>query len=390
MILGRLRLFSPAAVGLAIFVGGCANESQHRILAQTIAPARASQIAKTHELFIATSRARDEAPGVVFAGNRSPDPMFGRVEISVPAVHEPGRIEYSPTNKVADPARYFAARRIGLYRSEAGFAEDLREDLAEGSGRALVFVHGYNTGFDEAIYRMTQIVHDSGFTGTPVLFTWASAARTIDYIYDSNSAAAARDALEETLLTVARSGATRIDIIAHSMGSWVTMETLRQLAIAGNKDLNGKLGDVVLASPDIDADLFKLQMRRYGAPVGGFYALTSRDDRALSLSQLIAGNQPRVGATIDAEELSLIGVTVIDVTGVASTDRLNHTKFAENPLLIRLLGDTLVADAQPTSEQEITERLDRLASGIGQTIGSAAELIITTPFQVFDVEVGQR
>ncbi|UUP19280.1 alpha/beta hydrolase [Nitratireductor thuwali] len=385
---GRMRLFAPVVMALAILLGGCAGESRHRILAQTIAPASAGQIASTHELFIATSRARDEAPGVVFAGDRSPDPMFGRVEISVPAVHEPGRIERSPTRKVADPARYFAARRIGLYTSEEGFSESLREDLAESDGRALVFVHGYNTGFDEAVYRMTQIVHDSGFTGTPVLFTWASAGRTIDYIYDSNSAAAARDALEDTLLTVARSGAKRIDIIAHSMGSWVVMETLRQLAISGNKDLNGKLGDVVLASPDIDADVFKLQMRRYGEPVGGFYVLTSRDDRALSLSQLIAGNQPRVGAVINAQNLSSAGVTVIDITGVAAGDGLHHTKFAENPLLIRLLGETLVADEGPTDEQEISRRFDRLASGIGQTIGSAAELIVTTPFEVFDLDVG--
>ena len=55
-------------------------------------------------------------------------------------------------------------------------------------------------------------------------------------------------------------GVKSIDIIAHSMGNWLAMETLRQLAIAGNRDLNGKLGYVVLASPDIDVDIFKKQM----------------------------------------------------------------------------------------------------------------------------------
>ena len=65
---------------------------------------------------------------------------------------------------------------------------------------------------------------------------------------------------------LAKTGAKRIDIIAHSMGNWVTMEALRQLAITGDRDLGGKLGDVVLASPDIDVDVFKKQMRRYGKP----------------------------------------------------------------------------------------------------------------------------
>ena len=130
----------------------------------------------------------------------------------------------------------------------------------------MVFVHGYNTGFDNAVYRVTQIAHDSGYSGTPVLFSWASGGKTTDYVYDKESASVARDQLEATLRLLAQSGARRIDIVAHSMGTWVTMEALRQLAITGDRDLGGKLGDVVLASPDIDVDVFKSQMRRYGKP----------------------------------------------------------------------------------------------------------------------------
>ena len=128
---------------------------------------------------------------------------------------------------------------------------------------------------------LTQIVHDSGYPGTPVLFSWASGAKTTDYVYDKESASAARDQLEVTLRMLAQSGARRIDIVAHSMGTWVTMETLRQLAITGDRDLGGKLGDVVLASPDIDVDVFKSQMRRYGKPDKPFILLLSDDDRAL-------------------------------------------------------------------------------------------------------------
>ena len=34
------------------------------------------------------------------------------------------------------------------------------------------------------------------------------------------------------------------------------MEALRQLAITDDRDLDGRLGDVLLASPDIDVDVF--------------------------------------------------------------------------------------------------------------------------------------
>ena len=383
-----LRPAFPAL--LLLLLGGCAShEDTHRLLAQTIAPASEAEVAATHRIFIATSRQYTEQPGVVFSGQRAATPSFGLVDISVPAVHEAGKLELSPTTKVADPARYFAARRVGLYDGAESFSEALRRSIVESGGRALVFVHGFNTGFDEAAYRMAQIVHDSGYDGTAILFTWPSSARAINYIYDNNSATAARDALEETLRLTAGSGATRIDIVAHSMGSWLTMETLRQLAIAGDRDLGDRLADVVLASPDIDVDVFKSQMRRYGVPDRPFVVLSSRDDRALDLSRLIAGNQPRVGGAIDPEELAAYGITVVDVTSATSSDALNHTKFAENPLLIRLLGESLAgADENRPPEREIARKLDSLAKGIGQTVGSAADLIITTPFEVLDVQVG--
>ena len=126
-----------------------------------------------------------------------------------------------------------------------------------------------------------------------MLFSWASGAKTTDYVYDKESASAARDQLEVTLRMLEQSGARRIDIVAHSMGTWVTMEALRQMAISGDRDLGGKLGDVVLASPDIDVDVFKSQMRRYGKPDKPFILLLSDDDRALRLSGLIAGSAAR-------------------------------------------------------------------------------------------------
>src|SRR5690606_37574274 len=149
---------------------------------------------------------------------------------------------------------------------QQGFATTLRERITRTGGRALVFVHGYRTPFDSSVYRAAQIVHDSGYKGTAVLFSWASTGRTVDYIYDNNSATVARDGLERTLRLLHAAGATRIDIVAHSMGNWLTMEALRQLAISEDHKLARSLGDVVLASPDIDVDVFKSQLRRIGRP----------------------------------------------------------------------------------------------------------------------------
>src|SRR5690606_11491384 len=102
--------------------------------------------------------------------------------------------------------------------------------------------------------------------------------------------------------------------------------------------------DVVLASPDIDVDVFKSQLRRIGRPTRPFFVIVSRDDRALLASSIIAGNRPRVGDYGDDEDLAALGVTVIDISKVASGDSLNHAKFADNPLMVQLLGQRLNED----------------------------------------------
>jgi esterase/lipase superfamily enzyme len=146
---------------------------------------------------------------------------------------------------------------------------------------------------------------------------------------------------------------------------------------------------VVLASPDIDVDVFKAQMRRYGVPDKPFFVLTSKNDRALNLSGLIAGSRPRVGDYKDAKDLASYGVIVADLSAVSAGDRFNHTKFADNPILVKLLGERLDdADGLGVTEGQITERVGALAAGLGQTLTSAAEIIITTPGAVLNVAIG--
>lgn len=378
-----------ALILMALTLAGCAAQASRDLLVEPAIEARAGAVSGEHTIFVATTRTKAAKASEVFDGGRSPSTSYASVDVTVPATHQIGAIERRKQRQKPDPAKYFVARSVSAYGSEDAFGKALRADIASHGGRAMVFVHGYNTAFDSAIYRMTQIVHDSGYAGTPVLFSWASGGKTVDYVYDSNSASAARDSLEETLRLLSRSGARRIDIIAHSMGNWVTMEALRQLAIAGDRDLGNKLGDVVLASPDIDVDVFKSQMARYGRPDKPFILFISNDDRALRVSSFIAGNKPRVGDYGQADDLAKLGVIAVDLSNVKSANRLNHAKFADNPLLITILGDRLRQDDDlDANERQVTDRINGLAKGLGSTLGSAAEIIVTTPLEVLNIVVG--
>lgn len=381
----RFSLLMSTFLALLV-LAGCGGPEYHRLTARTIAPATSAQIADEHRIFITTTRARSDDDGVIFSGDRSPEPYFAFVDITVPAVHQAGMIERAVNPVVADPARYFTARRLGIFPTDDDYRSALSQEIKKRGGRAMVFVHGFNTAFDDAVYRMTQVAHDSGYPGAVLLFTWPSAGRVVDYLYDQNSALASRDALERILHLVSDAGAKRIDIVAHSMGSLVTMEALRQLGMANNPDLDGKIADIVLASPDVDADLFKTQMERFGKPKNNFFVLTSRNDRALRVSGFLAGRQPRLGSVIDAAELTQFGITVVDLSGVAVGDSLNHTQFAENPVLVKLLGETLTGDGiEQPGDSRLTSSLESLTSGIGTTVGAAAGIIITTPFRVFQM-----
>ena len=149
------------------------------------------------------------------------------------------------------------------------------------------------------------------------------------YIYDTNSATAARDGLEHTLRLVMASNAEHVNILAHSMGNWVTVEALRQIKISGDLKHTDKIGYVFLAAPDIDIDVFKSEMQRFGKPKRPFYIVPSQDDKALAMSKFIAGGEGRVGAAANIDELAALGATVIDLTDVKADDSMNHGKFAQ-------------------------------------------------------------
>jgi esterase/lipase superfamily enzyme len=123
--------------------------------------------------------------------------------------------------------------------------------------RVLIFVHGYNNRFSDAVFRLAQLVHDSDAEVTPILFTWPSRGSVFAYGYDRESATLSRDAFEQLLnMLVSDPAVGKIDILAHSMGNFLAVETLRQIGLRHGA-IPPKIADVMLAAPDVDVDLFE-------------------------------------------------------------------------------------------------------------------------------------
>ncbi|CAM5212905.1 Esterase/lipase superfamily enzyme OS=Bosea thiooxidans OX=53254 GN=SAMN05660750_02838 PE=4 SV=1 [Bosea thiooxidans] len=355
-----------------------------RVLELSQAPK--ADIAGTVQIYVATTREPSAQP-VYFSGERGPRLSFARLDITVPRGHKPGDLEL-PDSGPGDPAKHFTATYIQKL-DLAPAVSDVRKELMRrpASQRdVLVFVHGYNTNFADAVYRFAQIVYDSGFKGVPVLFTWPSRGQLLAYPYDRESAFYSRDFLELNLRAIARDiGSSRMDILAHSMGTLLTLETLRQAAIRGDGDFGGKLRDVMLAAPDVDLDVFKMQMRQIRRPITVF---VSADDRALDFSRRFAGDKTRLGAvsakdTETIAELEKLGVRLIDLSDVSSSDSLNHAKFASSPKVVQLIGERLRQDkGVGFSGPRFGDRIGDIAGGVVGTVGSTVGLVVTAPVQI--------
>jgi len=193
-----------------------------------------------------------------------------------------------------------------------------------------------------------------------------------DYLYDTNSATAARDDLEHTLRLILASDADQVNVLAHSMGNWVTVEALRQIRYPATLNTPTRSATSFLAAPDIDLDVFKSQMRRFGKPEKPFYVVLSQDDKALWLSKFIAGGEGRVGADANIDELAELGATVIDLTDVKGDDSSNHGKFAQlaevAPELRAVLAQGIGANPGATTASE---------ANAGNLLGAMTTLPVT-------------
>jgi len=102
------------------------------------------------------------------------------------------------------------------------------------------------------------------------------------------------------------------------------------LRASGGEPAMARLGAVVLASPDVDIDLFTRSVERLGPDARKITVISSTNDRALELSRRIAGGIVRAGAA-DREKLEALGVRVADASDYGGGLYVNHDLFLTSP-----------------------------------------------------------
>jgi esterase/lipase superfamily enzyme len=228
----------------------------------------------------------------------------------------------------------FSLSSIGLgdWSLEAVYPARRLDDLIAPSPErrdVLIYVHGFNQTFETAALDAARLSEGIRFRGDTMLFSWPSKATVFEYGYDRESAMWSRDALERVLsLLIANPTVGRIHLVAHSIGTMLSMEALRQIYARHGLAVTDRIGAVIFASPDIDMDVFTSSVARIPPLAPKITVITATNDRALAVSGWLAGGTTRVGAAEQAQ-LERLGLRVIDASA-QGFGMINHDLFLSN------------------------------------------------------------
>jgi esterase/lipase superfamily enzyme len=243
--------------------------------------------------------------------------------LKVGAIRELGRFPQTPVplivqdgHRVEDPQVAAQTRDV-----EKAFREEVRRRLARTPAKDVyMYVHGFHNTFDYAAGVMAEFWHFGGRIGVPLLYSWPAGAPGMlrGYTHDSESGKFTISHLKHLLRLVASiPEVERIHVIAHSRGTGILSNALHELLIedvsAGRDPRQTlRIANVVLASPDIDIDVFF--QRVFG---DGFYRVTehltvyvSPKDKAIGLSQWL--NSDRRMGEIQPEDFIEDEVALLD------------------------------------------------------------------------------
>ncbi|HEY7085975.1 MAG TPA: alpha/beta hydrolase [Hyphomicrobiaceae bacterium] len=316
-------------------------------------------------VFYGTDRQRTEEPKrISYGAERARRLELGRALVTVPKTHQVPNIERPfavriPFTNITlyeqdeDPKQHFTLRELKALTREQ-FLELVRERISGSvafKDQAVVFVHGYNTAFEYAVFRTAQMAYDLKFDSASFLYSWPSEAGLTGYGYDRESSEQAEPYLREYLeLVVKETGAKSVSVIAHSMGN---MPLLRVLQALGPSLPPGvQLNQIILAAPDVDRNLFEnlaANIMQYGR---GVTLYCSSNDRAMAAARRVAGGVPRAGDVPADGPIVLAGIDTIDVSQT-STDylALNHSSYAETGALLNDIGLLLQTGERPPEKR---------------------------------------
>jgi esterase/lipase superfamily enzyme len=205
-----------------------------------------------------------------------------------------------------------------IQNTELGhFSQSAFDDLSDPGRNLLVFIHGFDNSFENAITRAAFNQQWFAASGLPaadtavVAFSWPSAGKLIslpfpDMAYRRDQTTAGQSGLHissffanlEQIITNARAKGNRVFLLAHSMGNWALQAAVESWFSHGNGDAF-LFDEVLLAAADEVYNTFEFQplgrlgaLDRLGRRISTY---ASEEDAVLKLSMAVNLGAKRLG-----------------------------------------------------------------------------------------------
>jgi esterase/lipase superfamily enzyme len=312
-------------------------------------------------VFYGTNRkpndANDHSKG--YGDGRARELSMGSCTVSIPKCHNQGEIQGSLWKKLIKWDATYGDLKLQEIRpiGEGDFWDEINAlfaPLEPEEKQALVFIHGYNTSFDAASIRAAQLAVDLAHPGMTAFFSWPSKGNIFGYLADEASIQYSEKYLAEFLTKFTKhTEATRVHIIAHSMGNRGLLEAIN---IIHRQSPEIRFGQIILAAPDVDADVFNQKAETYTAISEQTTLYISSEDKAVNASEWIH-HYHRAGFTPP--------ISVVDCMDTIKVDEevdlleLGHGYFAEHKTLLndiaKLMSTNIHAEDRAELSRETTK-----------------------------------
>jgi len=267
-----------------------------------------------------------------YANSDDTDMHYGLTEVTIPASHCPGAIERKlfGSNIKTENSKYFYGDNP-IKTNKTDFRLEIESKLQKATEKSvLIFIHGYNTSFIDAVFSAAQVSHDIKYQGVPIVFSWPSLERAPLYIADKNNAYWASKYLEDLIkIILSLDSSYKINIIAHSMGNEVLTRALCNI----EESHKTRFKNIVMCAPDLDKDIFREQIVHKIYNIGEITLYVSKNDHALNTSKTLQGSlYHRVGDSED-ETFTHENIVTIDASYI-KTDFMHHSYFSQSKSIL--------------------------------------------------------
>ncbi len=280
-----------------------------------------------------------------------------RIPLDIVAVDELIRFPSSVTLPVwtKDGDLNDASEFLGIRATaEQAVREEVSRRLTTADRKELfIYIHGVGNSFSDPMYRMAELWHFLGRPGVPVVYTWPAikgGGPLRGYTYARESSEFTVYHLRQFLQTLASCpDVERIHILAHSRGTGIILSVLRDLRLLymddpalGKKDL--KLGNVIIAAPDIDMKVAQQRFRpdQVYKILDRLTIYVTSEDSALGIARFLFKSIARLGSTtskeltpeqIGALKSDRLGLDAVEVK-VKQKGAHGHTYWIDNPAVL--------------------------------------------------------